>query len=136
MSEITNFPQVTSLSQLKEYSKGQLVELPSFAEGQPFYARLIRPSMLELVKTGRIPNALLTTANELFKSGGAAVDVDDNESLPAIFGVMETLCEATFLEPTYDEIKESGIKLTDDQLMFVFNYTQVGVKALDSFRKK
>ena len=32
--------EVTSISQLNEYAKGQLVELPSFGEGQPFFARL------------------------------------------------------------------------------------------------
>ena len=31
---------VTSIEELKQYSNGTLVELPCFAEGQPFVARL------------------------------------------------------------------------------------------------
>ena len=53
-----------------------------------------------------------------------------------LFDVMDKLCEATFVEPSYSEIKEAGIKLTDEQMMFVFSYTQNGVKALDSFREE
>lgn len=56
-----NNTQITSLQNLKTYTKGQIVELPPFAEGMPFVARLKRPSMLALVKSGKIPNELLVT---------------------------------------------------------------------------
>ena len=36
----------------------------------------------------------------------------------------------------YDDLKEAGVKLTDEQMMFVFNYTQNGVEALESFREE
>ena len=49
---------------------------------------------------------------------------------------MDKLCEATFVEPSYNEMKEAGIKLTDEQLIFIFDYSQNGVKALDSFREE
>ena len=32
------------------------------------------------------------------------------------------------------QLKENDIQLTDEQLLFIFNYSQTGVKALDSFR--
>ena len=48
--------------------------------------------------------------------------------------VMETILEAAFVEPTYQEIKDAGVQLSDDQMIFVFNYTQQGVRALDQFR--
>lgn len=124
--------KITTLQDLQSYSRGQVVELPPFAENQPFVARLSRPSILELVKSGAIPNALLTTANKLFTSTG--MDVKQESLLSDVFQVMDTLCEATFLEPTYKEIKEAGISLTDEQMMFVFNYSQRGVEALKTFR--
>lgn len=127
--------QVTSLFQLETYAKGQLVQLPSFADGQPLVARLRRPSMLALVKSGKIPNALLVTANQLFKKGGEGLDADDQEMLKNVFSVMDALCAASFVEPAYEDIKKSGVVLTDDQMMFVFNYSQSGVKALNTFRK-
>ena len=123
--------EVTSISQLNEYAKGQLVELPSFGEGQPFFARLRRPSMLALAKSGKIPNSLLATANRMFDS---SLDTKSESMLKDFYMVMETILEAAFVEPTYQEIKDAGVQLSDDQLNFVFNYTQQGVRALDQFR--
>lgn len=123
--------EVTSISQLNEYAKGQLVELPSFGEGQPFFARLRRPSMLALAKSGKIPNSLLATANRMFDS---SLDTKNENMLKDFYTVIETILEAAFVEPTYQEIKNAGVQLSDDQLIFVFNYTQQGVRALDQFR--
>ena len=123
--------EVTSISQLNEYAKGQLVELPSFGEGQPFFARLRRPSMLALAKSGKIPNSLLATANRMFDS---SLDIKNENMLKDFYMVMETILEASFVEPTYQEIKDAGVQLSDDQMIFVFNYTQQGVKILDQFR--
>lgn len=123
--------EVTSISQLNEYAKGQLVELPSFGEGQPFFARLRRPSMLALAKSGKIPNNLLATANRMFDS---SLDTKNENMLKDFYLVIETILEAAFVEPTYQEIKDAGVQLSDDQLIFVFNYTQQGVRILDQFR--
>lgn len=123
--------EVTSISKLNEYAKGQLVELPSFGEGQPFFARLRRPSMLALAKSGKIPNSLLATANRMFDS---SLDTKSENMLKDFYMVMETILEAAFVEPTYQEIKDAGVQLSDDQMIFVFNYTQQGVRALDQFR--
>lgn len=123
---------ITSLQDLQSYAQGQIVELPPFGEGQPFVARLGRPSILELVKNGSIPNSLLTTANKLFVNN--QMDVNENNMLSDVFKVIESLCQATFLEPTYDQIKGAGVSLTDEQMMFVFYYTQKGIQALESFR--
>lgn len=126
---------ITSLAQLTKYSEGQVVELPSFAEGQPFVARIRRPSILALAKSGKIPNTLLKTANGLFL-GDTKGKQNDDAYLRDVFDVLDVVCEACFLEPTWEELQEAGIELTDDQYMFIFNYTQTGVKALDSFRRK
>lgn len=123
--------EVTSISQLNEYAKGQLVELPSFGEGQPFFARLRRPSMLALAKSGKIPNSLLATANRMFDSN---LDTKNENMLKDFYTVIETILEAAFVEPTYQEIKDAGVQLSDDQMIFVFNYTQQGVRVLDQFR--
>lgn len=126
--------KVTSIEALKKYSSGQVVELPPFADGQSFNARLRRPSMLVLIRSGRIPNALLETANGLFLKGG--VNGKKLDSLKDALDVIDILCEASFVEPTFQEIKEAGIEMTDDQYMFVFEYTQRGVKALENFRQQ
>ena len=125
---------MTSIEELKKYANGTVVELPSFSEGQPFVARLKRPSLLSMVKQGKIPNTLLVRANELFVQTGAGFDVEEENMMEQMFDVLELMASETFVEPTYDELKEAGIQLTDEQLMFIFNYAQRGVRALESFR--
>lgn len=128
--------KLTSITDLEAYAKGQVIELPAFAEGQPFVARLKRPSLMALVKSGRIPNTLLKAANQLFTSDTEELfDSDNSQALSQMFDLMDILCDASFVEPTYTQIKEAEINLTDDQYMFIFNYCQNGVKALESFRQ-
>lgn len=128
----TKSMDITSLDSLQEYGRGAIVQLPSFAENQPFVARLRRPSMMALAKSGKIPNALLTTANSLFIKGG--VDAANESVMQDVLSVVDVLCEAAFVEPTYKQIQDAGVELTDEQYMFIFNYTQQGIKALQPFR--
>lgn len=133
MARTAKTEQVTSLEQLKQYANGNIVRLPDFAEGQPFYAKLKRPSILGMAKQGKIPNSLLVKTNELFVQSGS-LDTEENSMMQEIYDVIELIASETFVEPTYDEIKSTGIQLTDEQMMFIFNYSQQGVKALESFR--
>ena len=126
----------TPLKVLMGYANGVVIQLPDFGDGQPFYARVRRPSMLKLASEGKIPNALLGTANSLFSGGDEAKDVDNENMLPQILGVCVEMAKATLLEPTYDEVVSAGLTLTDQQLMFIFNYTQGGVENLKSFRSE
>ena len=127
--------KVTSIDQLKIMSGGEIVKLPSFIQGQDFYAKLRRPSMLKLVQSGQIPNSLLRTANMLF-SGGVNEELDrDDEFMKDLFDLIDVLAGAVFVEPSWSELKQAGIELTDEQYMFIFNYTQEGVKQLEPFRE-
>ena len=40
------------------------------------------------------------------------------------------------MEPTMKEIESSGVELSDEQIMAIFNYTQAGVSTLKNFRQK
>lgn len=128
--------QITSFTDLQSYANGMIIRLPDFSEGQPFVARLRRPSLLVLAKKGKIPNTLLTTANELFIGGGAGVDVDNEKMLSDMYDIMEVICESALMQPTLAEIKEAGLELSDNQMMTIFNYAQTGVKALETFRQE
>ena len=127
---------ITSLADLQSYAKGTVVRFPDFAEGQPFVARVRRPSMLVLAKQGKIPNSLLAAAGELFSKGGEGMDSDNENMLSNIYDICKIICSASLVEPTMDDIENAGIELSDDQFMAIFNYTQNGVKALESFRKE
>lgn len=128
--------QVTTIGQLQTYSKGKVVRLPDFAEGQPFVARVRRPSMLVLAKQGKIPNSLLSTANELFVGGGSGVDIENEKLLQDMYDVCMIVCDACLIEPTLRDIEDAGLTLSDDQIMALFNYAQQGVKALEPFRQE
>lgn len=126
---------ITTLEELAEYKEGTVVELPPFGPDQPFVARLRRPSMLALAKAGKIPNTLLDAANNLFfGSGNGAKTQYSKDALKQVFDVIDVLCEASFIEPSYADLKRLGLELSDDQYMFLFNFSQQGVNALRSFR--
>jgi hypothetical protein len=130
--------KVTSIEELKKVALGELVELPGFTKDSSFVARLKRPSMLAMTKSGKIPNELLVEANKLFVSGTAAVATQnqmDEKMMNDLFSILEIICQESFVEPSYKELREAGIELTDEQQMFVFAYAQRGVEALKSFRQ-
>lgn len=124
----------TSITELAAFSKGAIVDLPPFGEGMPFVAKLRRPSMLSLVKQKKIPNSLLGTAGKLFGEGG--VDLTNDKAMNDVYEVLDVVCEASFVEPTWQELKEAEVELTDEQYSFVFSYSQTGVKAIESFRQQ
>lgn len=132
-SEMMN---ITSITDLQSYAAGTVVRFPDFAEGQPFVARVRRPSLLVLAKQGKIPNTLLSAAGELFTKGGGGMDSDNEGMLGDMYDIMHIICEASLMQPTMKDIESAGLSLSDDQLMAIFNYSQTGVKALESFRKE
>lgn len=127
---------ITTVSDLQSYAAGSIIRFPDFGDGQPFVARVRRPSMLVLAKQGKIPNSLLTTASELFAKGGGGLDSDNENMLGDMYNIMDIIATAALIQPSMDEIKSAGIELSDDQMMAIFNYTQAGIKALESFRQE
>ncbi len=129
---------VTSIEQLTTMAQGEEVELPAFAEEQTFIARLRRPSLYALVKAGKIPNSLLASASKVFdkKEQGNQQNKEQGkqQNISEFYDALEAVCEASFVEPKYADIKEAGIQLTDEQMMAVFTYSQEGVKGLSKFR--
>lgn len=133
----TDAPLVpTSIMQIASYKSGTVVTLPPFGDGQPFAARMVRPSMLSLVKSGKIPNSLLNQATSLFANGAGALNTSGKNAtnVSELFDVIDVIVDAALLEPTLKDIRSVGMELTDDQLMAIFSYTQRGVKALEQFR--
>ena len=128
--------RITSVSDLQSYAQGTIIRLPDFADGQPFVVRMRRPSLLILAKKGKIPNTLLSAAGELFTKGGSGLDADNENMLANMYDIMEVICESALIQPTMADIKNAGLELSDNQLMAIFNYSQTGIKALESFRKE
>lgn len=125
--------RVTSLEELKAIAQGEVVELPG-----GLVVRLKRPSMLALASSGRIPNALLSTATEMFVSGkqSKAKNESDDDTLKNMFKLCSVMAEAALAEPSMADLRSVGYELTDEQLIAIFNYTQRGVKGLATFRQE
>ena len=89
--------------------------------------------MLGLVANGEIPNPLLNAAYILFNGAKTTKDVINMKEQKELLTIM---AKAAMVEPTYTDLEEIGLELTDTQLLEIYNYTQIGVKALTSFRTK
>ena len=130
---------VTTIEELKEYVRGMKVELPPFVKGkgERFVVRLRRPSAATLL-SGGVPNGLMHCALQLFSSEDFDEEKKlDNELLEDIQNSHEVLCyvaEKALVEPTYKEITELGIELTDEQLTAIYTFVMTGVNDLKFFR--
>ena len=108
------------------------VELPGFVEEKPIVVKLRRPSMLLLAQEGVIPNPLLSAASELFRSGKTG----EKAGIKDMGEIFRVIARAALVSPSYDELEEAGLTLTDSQLLYIYNYSQTGVDALRRFREK
>jgi hypothetical protein len=135
-SEQQTVPSITSVSQLQEYAKGTIVQLPPFADGQPLVARVRRPSILKLASQGKIPNSLLSSANTMFTKGAGQLDTDDEDMLKDMYDIAVVMTKACLLEPSFEQIESAGLELTDEQLMAIFSFSQRGNAALEQFRQE
>lgn len=131
--------QITSLEQLKQIKRTEIIELPAFEDGTPLSVEVKKPNMMQLIANGKIPNILLSSAMDMFngKAGEKMVKASNNANdLKDLVGMMNVIAEASLVRPTYKEIKSLGIDLTDNQLMGLLMYSQGGIKALENFRNE
>ncbi len=122
---------ITTLDELRSVSGGEVVKLTGFTSDKSFYARLKRPSLLQLAAAGVIPNSLLGVAEMLFSGLKETSGLNIKETAELLL----IIAGAALQEPSHKELLDNGIQLTDMQLIEIFNYTQTGVKALESFRE-
>ena len=138
MKDMKEQKKITSFDELKRYSEGAIVELPPFSENQPFIARLCRPSVVDMMMDGTIPNELLETAFSLFDGGSEQEEEksisDRLKESKDTTDILRVIAEQTLVSPTYNDILESGLQLNDTQLAAIYRYTQLGVENLKSFR--
>lgn len=130
--------KVTSIEELREIASGKIIPLPPFfgGENETFNVRVKRPSILGLMESGKIPNNLKAKVEELF-SGTKEFDTDESENLLGdMYKLAEIFARETLVEPTYQDLEDLGITLTDEQLMVLMNFAQQGMAALGDFRKE
>lgn len=136
---MSDIRQITSINEWKDRSQ-PLVDIQGFEPGEYLTVRLKSVSMLNLVKSGKIPNALLEEATKLFtgaKDNSGNVDeakiLNNIGNTDGVMQIIDTVVESAMVEPTFNEVKEF---ITDAQKMEIFNWTQGGIESLKSFRKE
>ena len=127
--------KVISFEDLKKIKNGEIVPIEGFNGEGYVNVRLIRPSLLDLAAKGEIPNPLLSTAYKLFYGDKSDNDKDKKTSIADDGKIYNIIAEKALVQPTYKEIEEAGVMLNDAQLLQIWQYVQLGAKALDSFRK-
>lgn len=140
MKELKEEKKITTAEDLKRYSGGVVLELSPFSDSQPFVCRLKRPELLQVVRED-VPNELLSVAYDLFNPGKKENE-NNNRTAEQIFNenaetreVLECIAKATMVEPTFNDVEGSGMKMTMLQLLDIYNYVNTGVENLKFFRE-
>lgn len=128
--------KVTDLSQILKVNEGEVVQFPPFNGNISFVARVKQPSLVKLIANGAFPNELLGLAQSVFEGNEKVMqkEMKTQKGLDRVYKTMEVLAESALIEPSYQELKEAGIELTDFQLSAIMAYCQRGVKILEHFR--
>lgn len=122
--------KVTSLEEIKKSASGQLIAFTGWDE-KPWIAKVKRVSLLDMISEGVIPNSLLSAAEQVFagkQSSKKPVDIKETGT------VFKAVAEAVLVEPTWNDLQDAGVKVTDEQLSELFQYAQGGINGLKRFR--
>jgi len=109
----------------------QTLELPGWAEGKPFIARRRRASLLDMARSGKVPNHLMGAVMELYQKGNVS-----QSNMKVVGETMLCIAEQALVSPTLAELTEARIELTDRQATEIYIFAMQGVDALRPFRKK
>lgn len=116
---------------LTELAQGTEIELPGFAAEETISVRLRRPSLMLLAAEGKIPNTLLASVEDLFEKG------DKNTvSFKERAEIFRIVAMASLVSPSWEELQNAGVNLTDLQLLYIYNFSQTGVDTLRRFREE
>lgn len=108
----------------------RIIEIDGFEPGEKIAVRIKPASLLNLMMSGKLPNNLLGTVNELFeqKDDTQAMQLfeQDENKIKDIMEIIDLVCEQSLVEPTFEEIKDV---ITDTQKMQIMAEAQGNVTA-------
>lgn len=126
---------ITSFEDLQSYSQGEITALPGFSANQPLVVRMRKPDLISMVADGVVPNVVLKAAMELFGEDTKPSDIFDNtDFFKDLLSIGNSIAKACFIEPTYEDLESSGMKLTFEQAQFLFSLSQQETNKLATFR--
>lgn len=134
MSEL----KITNVNEIKEYFEGEIVELAPFENGKPFVARVRVPSLVEIYRLGKIPNTLIVEVKKYFDT----LEKDENNNVAINFADKRArnlmnlalkMADVVLIEPSMKELREAKIRLSDMQLLSIYNYVDKKVSEMIPF---
>lgn len=107
--------------------------LPGWEPGEDFIAKLRRPSLTDMTAVaGYVPNPLMGVIADMFMPTAKKVSkIPQDQQAKAL----QAMAKFALVEPTYDQLTEAGISLTDQQYNAIYTFTLGGATALARFRK-
>lgn len=135
MSEL----KITNVNEIKEYFEGEIVELAPFENGKPFVARVRVPSLVEIYRLGKIPNTLIVEVKKYFDT----LEKDENNNVTINFADKRArnlmnlalkMADVVLIEPSMKELRGAKIRLSDMQLLSIYNYVDKKVSEMIPFR--
>lgn len=112
----------------------RIIEIDGFEPGEKIAVRIKPASLLNLMMSGKLPNNLLGTVNDLFdQNKPMELFEQDENKIKDIMEIIDLVCEQSLVEPTFEEIKDV---ITDTQKMQIMAEAQGNVNAaIPSIRK-
>ena len=108
----------------------RVIEIDGFEPGEKIEVRIKPASLINLMVSGKLPNDLLATVQELFNVVPDEKPQDifeqDPEKVKEILALIDLVCEQSLVEPKFEEIKDV---ITDAQKMQIMTEAQGNVKA-------
>jgi len=130
----------TTLDELKNIAKGEVISITGFTPGVPFNVRVRRLSLENFIidgYNGNIPNKLIDRADDIFENARKNAIAEKkltNEELNEIVELEDYILKEIMIKPTFDEVIESGLKLSTLQRQGILNYGFANVDKLETFR--
>ena len=125
-----NTLKAITIEELKKV-KTQIIQISDFSGEGTFNVEVRRPSLLTLATSGNIPNELIGDVNDLFFGKKEEKDIE----MVKLKEIYDGIVKATLVSPTFEELKENDIQLTEVQVGELYKYVVGGVKELKYFRE-
>ena len=125
-----NTLKAITIEELKKV-KTQIIQISDFSGEGTFNVEVRRPSLLTLATSGNIPNELIGDVNDLFFGKKEEKDIE----MAKLKEIYDGIVKATLVSPTFEELKENDIQLTEVQVGELYKYVVGGVKELKYFRE-
>lgn len=120
-----------NLQEMAEKYGPKVYVLSGWAPDEEFQVKLRRPTIYNMAAMGYIPNPIMGAVQTMFSGNSQKIDaIDARKQGEAVVA----MAKFAMLEPTYQEVIDAGLMLTDDQLIEIYTFALGGAPALAAFR--